>query len=263
VQLRALLAASCLAAAAFGMPAALAAPARLAPQPGDAISVTDGGGCTLGFLFKGSDGASYASTAGHCTLNTTIPGDQRRTWPTGKGPVVALTGNPDGSSTATGAIGRVVFAEFVQSPSQDDWYDFSLIRLDRGVTPNPRVRGVGGPTYIDDQRTDSPTILYFYGQGDVFGTVQPQRQLVANTMHDPDHVYANGAAIFGDSGAPVVDGDGGAVGLILGAGGNSIGVGVGSVDMGHDEAVNRILRLKPVLAQAAAALHLTLKLHRT
>jgi hypothetical protein len=262
MKLRLLLAVSGFAAASFALPHAVAAASSLAPQPGDAISV-GGRTCTLGFLFKGTDGASYAGTAGHCALDTTLPGDQRRTWTVGKGPVVSLTGNPDGSSTATGRIGTVVFAEFVQSPSEDDWYDFTLIRLDRGVTPNPRVRGVGGPTFIDDQRTDSPTVLSFYGTGVVFGQVQPQRQLIANTMHDPDHVYANGPAGPGDSGAPVLAGDGGAVGLILGAGGNSVGVGIGSVDIGHDNAVNRILRLKPVLAHAGHALHVGLRLRRT
>jgi hypothetical protein len=262
MKLRLLLAVSGLTATTFAVPSALAAPSALAPRPGDAINVGSAG-CTLGFLLKGTDGATYASTAGHCALDTTLPNDQGRTWPAGKGPVVSLAGNPDGSSTATGRIGHVVFAEFVESPSQDDWYDFALIRLDRNVAADPHVRGVGGPRYIDDQRTDAPTVLSFYGTGVVFGQVQPQRQLVANTMHDPDHVYANGAAGPGDSGAPVLDGDGGAVGLILGAGGNSVGVGIGSVDIGHDNALTRILRLKPVLGHATRAMHVGLKLYRT
>lgn len=260
MKLRLLLAASGIAAASAITPA-VASPA-LSPRPGDAIRVGKAG-CTLGFLLKGTDGAKYATTAGHCALDTAIPGDQRRTWPVGKGPVVSLSGNPDGSSTATGRIGQVVFAEYVEAPSGDDSYDFTVIRLDRGVTANPRVRGVGGPTYVDDERTDSPTVLTFYGTGLVFGQVQPERQLVANTMHNPDHVYANGAAGPGDSGAPVLAGDGGAVGLILGAGGNSVGIGAGSVQVGHDNAVNRILRLTPVLAHANRALHIGLSLYRT
>jgi hypothetical protein len=217
----------------------------------------------MGFLFVGSDKSRYASTVGHCVLDVTTNFEQNRTWPVGSGPVVSAKPNADGSATATGAIGRVVFAEFRKAPDGDN-YDFALIRLDRGVRASPSVRELGGPRGIDGDLTDAPTQLFFYGQADLISTVQSSRQLLATTLHNPEHVYANGPAGPGDSGAPVLDGDGRAVGLILGAGGNDVAVdNDGSVYVGHDQALNRIVRLKPVLRHAAVALHVALKLQRT
>jgi hypothetical protein len=249
--------------AILGVPAATAAPAPLTPQPGDAIAVGGRGGtCTLGFILAGSDGATYAATAGHCVLDTSLPGDQRRTYPRGTGPDVSLTGNADGSTTSRGTIGKVVYAEFARTEADDDWYDFALIRINGNVRPDPRVRGLDRPRYVDNSTADWPALLSFYGQGDAFGQVQPARRLVANTMHNPRHVYANGPAFFGDSGAPVLSSDGGAVGIVVGAGGTSVGIGIGSVELGHDEALNIICRLKPLLAHATSFLRVRLTIPR-
>jgi hypothetical protein len=244
-------------------PSAGAAPPRIQPRPGDAISVAGGGSCTLGFILKASDGAAYASTVGHCVLDTTLGVDQRDTWPASAGPAVSVIQNADGSGGPTGPLGHVVYAEFTRA-GDSDFYDFAVIRLGSRVDANPAVRQLGGPRGLDQDLTDAPTALYFYGQAEILSSLQSSRQLVANTLHNTDHVYANGPAGPGDSGAPVLDSDGRAVGLILGAGGNDVALdGDATVYIGHDEALNRIGRLSPLLRRASQALHTTLKLRRT
>lgn len=224
-------------------------------QPGDAITVGEVG-CTLGFLFSGSDGARYMTTAGHCSV---VRG-QRRTWGAGKGPVVSLAGNADGSS-GPHRIGTVVFAELVPSVDGDDDYDISLIRLDKNTAATAEVRGLGKPRGINDSRSDARTVLRLTGEGVGIAAVKPTRDLVAKTLKRPEFVYADGPALPGDSGAPVLDSEGAAVGTLLGAGGNSLTVGTGgSPTVGHDGSLIRIGRLKPVLGHAGKALRLTFRL---
>lgn len=223
------------------------------PRPGDAVTVEGRtGGCTLGFLFAGSDGATYASTAGHCILGDD---ETTKTWRAGKGPTVSLAGD----ATRTGPIGRVVFAEFLPT-EENDWLDFALVKLDRGVGGDGRVRDLGGPTGVYSKQADEPVRLAFYGKGTGVGDVLPSRDLLALNTKRASHVYAHGVAAPGDSGAPVLTADGEAVGLILGAGGNAVGVGLGTASVGHDAAPLRIGRLGPVLADAARTLKLRFRL---
>lgn len=213
--------------------------------PGDAISVAGGGGCTLGFLFTGSDRTSYMSTAGHCLLGVT---EAKKTWRPGAGPAV---------TTSAGQIGRLVFAEYLPAGEEDaDYYDFALIRLDRGVRATAALPSFGAPTGFNDSLADEPTVLHTYGQGTGVSAASPERDLLTTTLKRPDHVYAHGALAPGDSGAPVLDDDGKAVGTVLGAGGMPIRAGIGAPSVGHDGAANRIGRLKPVVAHAATALRL-------
>lgn len=242
-----------MAVACAGAAAAVAPETMPSPRPGDAITVEGNpGGCTLGFLFAGSDGATYASTAGHCVLGGEEAG---RSWRPGAGPQVSLAGD----TNRPGAIGRVVFAEFL--PTQDnDWLDFALIRLERAVRGDGRVRDIGGPAGIYTAQADDPVRLSFYGKGIVVGDVLPSRELLALNTSRRSHVYAHGVAAPGDSGAPVLTAEGEAVGLILGAGGNTVGVGLGTASVGHDAAPLRIGRLGPVLADAARTLKLRFRL---
>lgn len=229
-------------------PVAVADPVTAAP--GDLVSIAGGGGgCTLGFLFTGSDRASYMSTAGHCLLGQT---EAKKSWRAGAGPI---------ATTSAGQIGRVVFAENMPTANEDaDYYDFALIRLDKGVRGSAAVPTYGVPTGTNDSLTDSPALLRVYGQGTGVSAVSPARDLLTKTLKRPGHVYADGAMLFGDSGAPVLDADGKAVGTVLGAGGIPFGVGTGAPPVGHDGALNRIGRLNPVLAHATASLRLRFSL---
>jgi hypothetical protein len=229
-------------------PAAVAGPVTAAP--GDLVTIAGGGGgCTLGFLFTGSDRASYMSTAGHCLLGAA---ETKKTFRTGAGPA---------ATTPAGRIGQVVFAENLPTANEDqDYYDFALIRLDKGVRASAELPSFGAPRGRNDSLADAPALLRSYGQGTGVSAVSPERDLLATTLKRPGHVYAHGALIFGDSGAPVLDADGLAVGTVLGAGGMPLGVGIGPPDIGHDGAPNRIGRLKPVLDHASAALRLRLAL---
>lgn len=232
-----------MAALAVSLTAPHAAAGPVQPHPGDEIVVEGGGTCTLGFLFAGSDGGSYMSTAGHC-----VDGEQssQRTWGKGAGPAV---------STSEGRIGRVVFAENEKAPEVRDDYDFALVRLDPGVRGSAEIRSLGVPTGINDEQTGDPQILRVYGHGVAVSTVSRERQLVAPSTRNRDHVYAHGPVLFGDSGAPVVDEQGRAVGTVLGA-----GLRFGSGDSLSDLSPNIIGRLSPVVDRASRALRLRLAL---
>lgn len=209
------------------------------PHPGDAITVEGGGGCTLGFLFAGSDGGSYMSTAGHCVGPDAAP---RRTWAKGAGPVV---------STEQGRIGRVVFAEDTKDPEVRDDYDFALVRLDAGVQGSPAIRSFGPPTGVNHEQAADPVVLRVHGHGLVVSLVSQDRELLAPNTKNKDHVYAHGPVLFGDSGAPVIDEQGRAVGTVLGAGAR-----LGSGDTLNDATPNIIGRLGPVTRHASDALRI-------
>lgn len=232
-------------AAAMLLAGALSASASadVQPHPGDAITIEGGGGCTLGFLFAGSDGASYMSTAGHCVESAQLP---KRTWAKGAGPAV---------STKQGRIGRVVFSENTKDPDVFDDYDFALVRLDPGVKGSPAIRSYGAPTGINDQQAADPEVLRVYGHGVAVSAVSRERKLVAPNTKNEDHVYAHGPVLFGDSGAPVIDEQGRAIGTVLGG-----GLRVGSGYVLNDLAPNIIGRLGPVVKHASDALRIRLVL---
>ncbi|MGH3851851.1 MAG: hypothetical protein ACRDRT_19575, partial [Pseudonocardiaceae bacterium] len=109
-------------------------------RPGAAVR-TPLGICTLNFLWRGSDGANYVGTAGHCLLEG---GEEAEVaFEPGTGPVV-LEGRaqPDGSYRQ---IGRFAYAV------SDQQSDFALIRLDPGVDADPAVCFFGGPIGVDDR----------------------------------------------------------------------------------------------------------------
>lgn len=246
-----MMAARWLTAAAAVLTVAVAPAAAGTPRtgPGDPVTIAGGvGGCTLGFLFRGSDNARYMSTAGHCLLGET---QGRRTWRAATGPE---------ASTPAGKIGHVVFAENVPTEAGDDYFDFALIRLDEAVRATPELKSYGVPTGVNDSRHDGPVVLRMTGQGTGVSLVASEREVVAPTLEHPDHVYAHGPVLFGDSGAPVIDEHGAAVGTVLGAGSIPYSVGVGSVEVGHDGALNRIGRLPTVLRHASISLRVRFQL---
>lgn len=200
-------------------------------RPGAAV-LTPIGTCTLNFMWKGSDGDTYMGTGGHCILEG---GDViEASWDRGDGPEV---GDDQGNR-----IGEFAYAVL------DDPRDFALVRLDPGLTASPQMCHFGGPTGINsDTPALAPTLLQQYGQGVVVGQLVPGRTHVALGMPDPDHVFAAGIVLPGDSGSGVTTPDGRAVGVVV-----SLGLHTGSLGLsGVDAGTIGITRLSPQLAAAA------------
>jgi len=213
-------------------------------RPGARVQ-TKVGLCTFNFLFRVPDGQRYMGTAGHCILGMTDPPPGQSsevTWAPGTGPEAK-----DGDGKRIG--------EFAYGILQDE-KDFSLIRLDPGVEASPEMCHFGGPTGLN--RDESPDLveLEYYGLGIGIGTVLPARSAVAIGLPSPDHVYALGVALPGDSGSGVISSDGRAVGVLVSVGFHGLGVSENGVDAG----TIGITRLGPQLAQAEQKLHTTLEL---
>ena len=204
------------------------------------------GQCTLNFLFQAPSGTRYIGTAGHCALEAPAVGGQagEHTWAPGTGPVA--------TDAAGNRIGTWVYA-ILQDPK-----DFSLIQLDPGVQSSPQMCHFGGPTGInsDTPGLDSPTTLEIYGEGIGVSTVLPARSMVALGMPDPDHVYAQGVVVPGDSGSGVISADGRAVGVAVTTGIHTSSFGTSGIDAGEVG----ITRLAPQLARAEAVLGISLNL---
>src|SRR5437867_7728859 len=207
------------------IPVPAAAPLGTGTCPGvrpGAIVLTDVGQCTLNFLFQGSDGSRYIGTAGHCILGTSPFGGDvgEMAWASGTGPVARdADGNP---------IGEFAYA-ILQDPK-----DFSLIRLDPQVQASAGMCHFGGPTAVNDDRPGltEPVVLNWFGNGVGVGAVLPARSALAAGMPSPDHVFAQGAAVPGDSGSGVISSDGRAVGVLVTVGVHTASVGSGGLDAG-------------------------------
>jgi hypothetical protein len=211
-------------------------------RPG-AVVVSDAGQCTFNFLFRGSDGHRYMGTAGHCILGESPTGGDvgERVWRAGTGPEAR---DADGNR-----VGEFAYA-ILQDPK-----DFALIRLDPGVEASAQMCHFGGPTGRNDALVEEPVVLHHFGQGLALGQTVPARSHLAPSMPDRDHVYANGLAIFGDSGSGVIDEQGRAVGVLV-----TIGVHSSQIGTTTDAGTVGITRLAPQQQRAANRLGITLKL---
>ncbi len=211
-------------------------------RPG-AIVNTDVGQCTFNFLFAGSDGNRYIGTAGHCILaQGPLAGDVGEfTWAPGTGPVAR-----DGAGQRVGEFAYAI---------QQDPKDFALIRLDPGVEASPQMCHFGGPTGVNNDITGSIVGLHYFGNGLGVGTVLPARTALAIGMPDPDHVFAQGVTIPGDSGGGIISSDGRAVGVVV-----TVGAHLGALDSllggALDAGLMGITRLGPQLARAGEVLGL-------
>jgi hypothetical protein len=202
-------------------------------RPG-AIVRTDKGQCTFNFLFLGSDGRLYIGTAGHCILgDSPIGGDAGEfSWAPGRGPEAR-----DGNDSRIGEFAYAV----LQDPK-----DFALIRLDSGVGASPQMCHFGGPMGTNTSTSPMLVVLHHYGNGVGVGAVVPARSALAFGMPHPDHVFAQGVAVPGDSGSGVISGDGRAVGVLV----------TGGIDAG----LIGITRLAPQVARAELLLGVTMTL---
>ena len=116
----------------------------------------------------------------------------------------------------------------------------------------------GGPTgtNTDQPGLTSPVVLNHFGNGLAIGTVLPARSAVALGMPDPDHVYAEGAVVPGDSGSGIISSDGRAVGVIVTTGLHSSSIGTAGADAG----LMGVTRLAPQEARAEQVLGVGLTL---
>ncbi|MGH2691278.1 MAG: trypsin-like serine protease [Actinomycetota bacterium] len=202
-------------------------------RPGGVVT-SDAGQCSFNFMWKDPSGNRYMGTAGHCIID----GGQQ-TWSFGSGPVAR-----DRQGLRVG--------EFVYAVLQDP-KDFALIRLDSNVPANPQMCHFGGPTGQNDDLTSANVVINHYGQGLGVSQVVPGRTAVATYMMDPNHVYADGAVVFGDSGSSAISSDGRALGVVV-----TTGLHFGSAFW--DKGTMGITRLKPQVQAAQSALGVSLTL---
>jgi hypothetical protein len=208
-------------------------------RPGAEVQ-SEVGLCTLNFLFESPDKERFIGTAGHCILATDNPvaGDNagEKTWPKGQGPA---------AKDSTGKrIGEFAYA-ILQEPK-----DFSLIRLDPGVDASPEMCQYGGPTGINEDISDGPKVLHYFGNGIGIGSTVPARSAVSLGFPNADHVYGVGLALPGDSGSAVITDDGRAVGVLVTTGLHGAGIDENGVDFG----TMGITRIVPQMNQASKAL---------
>ena len=212
-------------------------------RPG-ALVESEKGFCSFNFLFNGSDGRRYIGTAGHCILgDDPLGGDAgERSWAPGTGPVAK-----DGDGRRIGEFAYAV----LQDPK-----DFALIRLDSDVAANPQMCHFGGPTGTNSDLDSSLTVMHHFGQGLLVGETVPARSATAVGTPDPDHVYAQGAVVPGDSGSGIISSDGRAVGVIVTTGLHLGSFGTSGVDAG----TTGITRIAPQAARAGQVLGASLDL---
>lgn len=175
---------------------------------------------TFGFMFDGSDGHRYASTAGHVALG--LDGGED-TWD-GDG-IIA-------SDLERNRVGTFVYAIDTRTASQTGLppgADLALIRVDEGVSTESEVCALDGPFGTDDRIVARPQLVQhkWFGAAVPVGRIGhplpsegpwllPARSGVSLGMPDTHTVTVVGHASFGDSGAPVLTQDGLAVGWLSG-----------------------------------------------
>lgn len=156
--------------------------------------------CSFGFLFQGSDRRRYIATAGHCAFAPDPTTDKTQVWKNG-GPVAK---NENGKQ-----VGRFVYATMA-----GEFADFALIRLDPGVAASPQMCHFGGPTKLTTEVHNRDVLVHHYGQGTGMDYLPARSGEAFFGLYRADYVYFYGVSSEGDSGSPVTDDTGAAVGLI-------------------------------------------------
>lgn len=153
-------------------------------QPGAQMT----NGCTMNFIFRDAQGNLYLGTAGHCTG--------------GVGSTIGIVGV--GNNVAT-----VVYDGY---PGP---IDFALARISPAfhARVDPTMCHWGGPSAVNDAPQRGQT-THIYGFGSIYGQgpeTRPRPGVVYSA--GSSEVTYIGAAQPGDSGSPLVSGDGKALGV--------------------------------------------------
>ncbi len=187
--------------------------------------------CTLGFLFKGSDGRKYAATAGHCVSEQ----QGEKTWAGTTGLAVK-----DGTGKQIGTVAYWIYRD----SSANSRKDFALIRLADGLATNAELCTFGGPTGMNTAIDDDYRQIHHVGQGQGVSAVFSARTGLIRGLPNPDYFFAYALASGGDSGAPVTDTSGKVLGLVTqqvaGPGGT---IGINRVGP-HADRARKELRLR-------------------
>jgi hypothetical protein len=192
--------------------------------------------CSFGFLFTGSDRRRYVSTAGHCAFATDPTTDTVKVWKPGTGPVAKDAGGKQ--------VGRFVYATMAGLK------DFALVRLDPNVAASPQLCHFGGPTSLTTEVHNRDVLVHHYGQGVGLDYLPARTGEAFFGLYRDDYVYFYGASSEGDSGSPVIDDSGAAVGLITDLTTPFTGnVGVNRL-AGHLAAAGKSLKIRLTLATA-------------
>lgn len=187
-----------LSAAAVSLPLATAghaSPSAPRVKPGLTYSTERGAGCSFAFLFTGSDGREYVTTAGHCAFDE----KDRGTW---KGDTGERVFDDRGQT-----VGRFAHGDLGDST------DFALIRLDRGLSGDPQMCAWGGPTSLLTDAPRQQVELHHNGGGIGYESTIPSRRAYANGIPRQSIVRALGVVSFGDSGSGTTTAAGAAVGI--------------------------------------------------
>jgi hypothetical protein len=213
--------------------------------------------CTADFLYT-ARGDQYWGTAGHCVEYALSSGQDISRVRDATGRVVG--------SVAGFRVGSRCWPQACH-PDVPDSFDYALIRLARDVRGVPAVCHFGGPTGMDSDDRAGPRTVHLFGAGRGVGFVDglpaeawilPGRSGVA--WLDGDWGWVDAPLSVNDSGAPVLDADGRAVGVLLSSfltDGQRPGIVTGTSPVGPGLV---LARLTPLLEWARLQFDLRLEL---
>jgi hypothetical protein len=152
----------------------------------------------------GVDEGLFIGTAGHCLLD--------------EGEAVFAPGEGPAAQDADGErFGEYAYA--VNGVADEPNLDFALIRVDdeREGEVNAALCHFGGPTSLTPEAR-AGSLVHHFGQGLGYGDTVPGPSgavLSGGTVEAPNSTLLAGAAIFGDSGSPLITADGEALGVVV------------------------------------------------
>jgi trypsin len=166
-------------------------------QPGSLMS---GGGCTMNFIFRDQLARYYFGTAAHCTSGV-------------------------GATYGVSGVGNNIATVVYDGGPTGNNPDFALLRVDPAFYSfiDPTLCHWGGPTGVNTVLANGET-TFIYGYGTLYSTTSATRARGPGIVNDEaypgmsifnpaiEQAY-NGQAQAGDSGAPIVTGDGKAAGI--------------------------------------------------